>query len=48
MLEDRGYVCWDEKEHTIAKGPEWHQIEPLLKLIYNHLHELPPQLRGTR
>lgn len=46
-LEDKGYVRWDSDEYTITQGPEWNQIEPLLKLVYNHLNELPPQLRGA-
>ncbi|NKE35218.1 ArsR family transcriptional regulator [Natronococcus sp. JC468] len=46
-LEEKGYVCWDGDEDTITEGPEWNQIEPLLRLLYNHLNELPSQLRGT-
>jgi len=46
-LEEKGYVRWDGDEHIITKGPEWNEIEPLLRLVYNHLNELPPQLRGT-
>jgi hypothetical protein len=46
-LTDKGYVRWDDDEQTITKGPAWSQIEPLLRLLYNHLSELPPQLRGT-
>ncbi len=47
-LEDKRYVRWDDDEHTIIKGPKWNQIEPLLRLVYNHLKDLPPELRGTR
>lgn len=46
-LEEQGYVRFDD-EYTITKGPEWDQIEPLLRLIYNHLNDLPPSLRGTQ
>jgi hypothetical protein len=41
-LEKKGYVRWKRDEHTITKGPDWDQIEPLLRVIYNHLNELPP------
>ena len=41
-LQEKGYVRWDSDEHTITRGPEWNQIEPLLRLVYNHLNELPP------
>jgi len=46
-LEEKGYVRYDGDEHTITQGPEWDQIKPLLRLIYNHLDELPHPMRGT-
>ncbi|MGQ4555611.1 DUF7344 domain-containing protein [Halobellus sp. GM3] len=45
-LEELGYINWKEGEQTIQKGPRWDEIEPLLELIYSHLDELPPFLRG--
>lgn len=47
-LAEPGYVSWDTREDTITVGPNWDTIEPLLRLVYQHLNELPPRLRGTR
>ncbi len=47
-LEAKGYVRCDSGEHTIPNGPEWVQIEPLLRLVHTHLYELPRPIRGTR
>lgn len=46
-LAEKGYVRYDGDEHTITKGPEWDQIEPLLRLVHTHLNELPHPIRGT-
>ncbi|MFW5917773.1 MAG: DUF7344 domain-containing protein [Halorubrum sp.] len=45
-LEEYGYVRWSEAEETIRTGPRWEEIEPLLELIYAHLYDLSPSLRG--
>ena len=47
-LEEAGYINWNGDARTISKGPEWVQIEPLLRLIYGHMNELPDNLKGTR
>lgn len=41
-LEDAGYITWDRDTGQISKGPHFDEIEPLLELIENHAHELPP------
>lgn len=46
-LEREGYIRWNKDEKTITTGPKWDNIEPLLEVIYSHLNELPPFLRGT-
>jgi len=40
-LEDRGFIEWDRDTGKIAKGPDWEDIEPVLRLITNHRDELP-------
>lgn len=46
LLEESGYVEWNEAERTIQRGPRWEEIEPLLELIDSNLGELPPDLQG--
>jgi hypothetical protein len=40
-LHDMGYITWDRTTNEISKGPKWDEIEPFLKLIYEHQDELP-------
>lgn len=40
-LEDSGFIEWDRDSHTIRKGPQFDEIQPLLKLMRNHADELP-------
>ncbi|MHB9287411.1 hypothetical protein ACKVMT_10290 [Halobacteriales archaeon Cl-PHB] len=32
-LDDMGYVSWDRDSETIVKGPNWDEIEPVLRLF---------------
>jgi hypothetical protein len=40
-LEEYGYIAWDRQEETIAKGPNWEEIRPVLELLRAHSDELP-------
>lgn len=44
-LDDIGYVEWDRPAGTIAKGPKWGDIEPLLELLDEHEDELRVDFR---
>lgn len=46
-LDERGFVDWQMSDPTVEPGPRWGDIEPILSVLYNHLNELPPTLRGT-
>ena len=41
MLEEHGYIEWDRESHTIVKGPNFTEIEPLLELLVRHTDEPP-------
>lgn len=41
-LADGRFIEWDRDTGEISKGPRFHEIEPLLELIENHVDELPP------
>jgi hypothetical protein len=40
-LEDAGFIEWNRETNTVQKGPRFDEIQPLLKLMYNHADELP-------
>lgn len=40
-LESLGYVRWDRETGEVSKGPNWGEIEPLLRLLRDHEGELP-------
>ena len=40
-LKERGYVSWDREAGTIERGPNWTEVEPLLRLLDAHRDELP-------
>lgn len=42
MLEEEGIIEWDRENGEIRKGPNFDEIEPLLRLIEEHEDELPP------
>ncbi|WP_277543159.1 transcriptional regulator [Haloarcula laminariae] len=41
MLEEAGYIEWEQESHTIRRGPNWGEIGPLIELMNNHRDELP-------
>ncbi len=40
-LADAGFVDWDRDTGTITRGPQFEEIEPLLRLMHDHQDELP-------
>ncbi|WP_262179846.1 ArsR family transcriptional regulator [Haloarcula laminariae] len=40
-LEELGFIEWDRDTGKISKGPDWADIEPVLRLIADHRNELP-------
>jgi len=40
-LDDMGIVRWDRAEEELSKGPEWDEIEPLLRWMEANRDELP-------
>ncbi|MFB6172260.1 MAG: ArsR family transcriptional regulator [Haloarculaceae archaeon] len=40
-LDSMGYVTWDRETDAIARGPNWAEIAPLLRLLRDHADELP-------
>lgn len=45
-LHDLGFVEWDRASGELSKGPNWHEIAPLLRLIDDHRDELPAEWFG--
>lgn len=41
MLEEVGYIEWDQDSQQVVKGPRFDEIRPLLTLIEDHRDELP-------
>lgn len=40
-LEEQGFIQWNRETGKISKGPDWDDIEPVLRLIERHREELP-------
>jgi len=40
-LDDMGYVVWDQERRTVLKGPNWEEIEPVIRLLQENRHQLP-------
>lgn len=40
-LVNAGYIEWDEDTGTVRRGPNFDEIEPLLRLLDEHRDELP-------
>lgn len=40
-LADYGFIEWDRDSHEVAKGPNFEEIRPLLKLLDDHEDKLP-------
>ncbi|MFB6096989.1 MAG: ArsR family transcriptional regulator [Haloferacaceae archaeon] len=44
-LEDRGFVEWDREARTVAPGPAFEAIRPLVELMDEHSDQLPDDWR---
>lgn len=40
-LEGLGYIAWDRDDGKIARGPNWEEVEPLVRLLHEHQDDLP-------
>jgi hypothetical protein len=40
-LDDMGYISWNQTTNKISKGPNWDDIAPVLKLMYDNQDKLP-------
>ena len=40
-LDDMGIIRWDREREELSKGPEWDELEPLLRWMEEHRDELP-------
>lgn len=40
-LAERGYIEWEPNTQTVRRGPNFDDIEPLLRLMEEHRDELP-------
>lgn len=40
-LAEMGVIDWDGETDTVAKGPHWDDIAPLLRVLHDHRDELP-------
>lgn len=40
-LDAAGYVAWDATTRTLRRGPRFHDVEPLLRLMHDHRDTLP-------
>lgn len=47
MLAEGDLIVWHREENTVEKGPRFDDIEPLLRLFYEHDEELPDQWLET-
>lgn len=40
-LEERGFIEWNRQTGEIVKGPQFGEIQPLVKMMIRHEDELP-------
>ncbi|MFC6977247.1 ArsR family transcriptional regulator [Halomicroarcula sp. GCM10025709] len=40
-LAEKGYIDWNPEAETIRRGPNFHDIAPLLQLLDDHAEKLP-------
>lgn len=40
-LDSMGYIVWNRDDETIVKGPNWDEIEPVIRLLDNNRGDLP-------
>lgn len=45
-LDEMGIIDWDQDEDRVAKGPDWEEFEPFLRLIAENKDELPEEWFG--
>lgn len=41
MLDDMGYVVWNRESETVVKGPNWEEIEPVVRLLSENEERIP-------
>ena len=41
-LDDLDYIVWNRAAATITKGPNWEEIEPVVRLLSENTECLPP------
>lgn len=39
-LDDAGYIEWNRESHRVTKGPQFREIEPLLRILEDYREEL--------
>ncbi|MGM0371170.1 MAG: DUF7344 domain-containing protein [Halobacteriota archaeon] len=42
-LADAGYIEWDRKSSSIARGPQFDEIKPVVTLLDEHRDRLPSE-----
>lgn len=40
-LDSMEYIVWDREQETIVKGPNWGEIEPVVRLLNNNRGQIP-------
>lgn len=40
-LDSMGYISWKKDNGTIAKGPNWKEIEPVVRFLSENRDQLP-------
>lgn len=40
-LAEMEFIEWDRETNTISRGSEFGEVEPLLRVLYEHRRELP-------
>lgn len=40
-LDSMGYIVWDRDQKTIVKGPNWEEIEPVVRLLSDNQGRIP-------
>ncbi|MXR51031.1 hypothetical protein GRX03_05345 [Halovenus sp. WSH3] len=40
-LDSMGYVVWDRERDTVVTGPNWGEIEPVIRLLRANKDSLP-------
>ncbi len=40
-LDTAGYIRWNREAWAVERGPRFHEIEPMLRLLVEHADQLP-------